>query len=240
MDIKVLYENDNLVAINKPAGVLVHGIFSKGEAKHNEETLVDWASQKYPSMKTVGDAPEMRAGVVHRLDRETSGVMLLAKTQEAFVYLKNLFKKHEIKKTYLALVWGEVSLSVGKRGVIDKPISIVDGSVRRTVFKGKMQREAITEYEVVQKYMTELGAVTLVRAYPKTGRTHQIRVHLASIGHPLVGDKVYGKKYSLPKLDRHFLHADSLELPLQSGERITISADMPVELADILESCQKV
>lgn len=231
MNITVLYEDADLVAVNKPAGVLVHGIFARGEARHNEETLVDWATHRYPAMRQVGDMPSMRPGVVHRLDRETSGVMVLAKTQEAFTYLKEQFKNRHIRKTYLALVWG---VPKERKGVIDKPISIVDGSVRRTVFKGKMQREAITEYEVVHTYMSELGEVSLVRAYPKTGRTHQIRVHFASINCPLVGDKLYGKKYSLTGLDRHFLHADSLELPLRGGKRITLSAEMPAELQDLI------
>lgn len=231
MRIKVLYEDDSLLAVEKPAGVLVHGIYQGGKAKHAEETLADWIREKYPKIGSVGDAPQTRPGVVHRLDRETSGVMLLAKNQKAFDFLKNLFKNRQIEKTYLALVWGEIKRD---EGVIDKPISIVDGSVKRTVFKGKMQREAITEYKVLKRYTCELGELTLVEAKPKTGRTHQIRVHFASIGHPLAGDKLYGKKYSLPQLDRHFLHAKKIEFLSEDGKRISVVSEIPSEMKKVL------
>ncbi len=238
----VLYEDENVIAVNKPAGLLVHGIFHKGFAKHNEQTLVDWALKHYPPIASVGDEPETRPGVVHRLDRETSGVMVMAKNQAAFTFLKSLFKEKEASKTYLALVWGRVR---EHEGVIDKPISIVDGSVKRTVFKGKMSREAITEYKVRGYYKTQGEEFTLVQLHPKTGRTHQLRVHMASLGNPLVGDKLYGeKKEALRKkltgpvgnLARQFLHADSLEIPLSDQKRITVSADLPSDLSEVLAS----
>src|SRR5688572_28153555 len=105
---EILFENKDLVIVNKPAGWLVHGIYHKGEAKHSEETLTDWIVKRYPEVAGVGDSPATRAGIVHRLDRETLGVMVIAKTQEAFTYLKKIFQAREVQKTYQALVWGRV------------------------------------------------------------------------------------------------------------------------------------
>jgi 23S rRNA pseudouridine1911/1915/1917 synthase len=173
---KILYEDKDLLLVDKPAGWLVHGIYHKGEAKHDEETLVDWIAKRYPEIKDVGDpsagsgqVPQhSRAGIVHRLDRETSGVMVIARSQESFVYLKKLFQTRDIHKTYQTLVWGRVK---NESGVIDKPISIVDGSVRRTVFKGKMTRPAVTSYSVVKFLKSESGdEFTLLEVSPKTGR----------------------------------------------------------------------
>lgn len=232
MSLPILYEDKEILVINKPAGLLVHGVFAKGKAKHREDTLADWLIDKYPNIANIGDAPNIRPGLVHRLDRETSGVMVIAKTQESFLYLKKLFQNKEIKKTYLALVWGTVKEN---KGVIDKPISIVDGSVKRTVHKGKMKREAITKYEVIKR----LPKFTLLKVHPLTGRTHQIRVHLAAIGHPVVGDKLYGGKRQVLSVkgqvfSRQFLHADSIEFKSPSGKMLRLSADLPRDLAKII------
>ncbi|MBI2013323.1 MAG: RluA family pseudouridine synthase [Candidatus Colwellbacteria bacterium] len=238
MEPKVIYEDENILAINKPAGLIAHEVRGKhfrDGTQIKEETLVDWLIQKYPSIKNIGDKNLQdevpRPGLVHRLDRETSGVMLIAKNQKTFEYLKELFQAQKIKKTYITLVHGKVK----ENGVIDKPIGIKGGTVRRTVHVSrgaKMVREAITEYKVQKSFGDRY---TLVKCYPKTGRTHQIRVHLASIGHPVVGDKLYGGKKDSLGLGRHFLHADSLELPLASGKRVTISADMPEDLSNIID-----
>ena len=232
---KILYENQDLLLVNKPAGWLVHGVYHKGEAKHDEETLVDWIAKKYPEIKDIGDVPAQRGGIVHRLDRETSGVMVIARTQESFTYLKKLFQTRNIHKTYQALVWGRVKAD---SGVIDKPISIIDGSVKRTVFKGKMSREAVTEYKVIKRYTTSDGrdALTLVEVSPKTGRTHQIRVHFSSIGHSVVGDKLYGKKGSIDGLERQFLHAHRIEFISSDGEKIVGTSELPMELKQVLSS----
>ena len=247
MNIPIIYEDKNVLAINKPAGLLVHGV--KGKHAKSEPDLVDWIKENYPEIKNVGDhqphvgqSDEHRPGIVHRLDRETSGVMLIAKNQEYFDYLKRLFKEHTIKKTYMALVAGRVPQ---KSGIINKPIGIKDGTIKRTVHtaRAKMIREAITEY-VVKKYFKVLDPIdekkdreyTLVECRPQTGRTHQIRVHLASIGHPVVGDSLYGSKDNkIGGLDRHFLHADSIEFANETGKRIKISADLPEELNVILD-----
>lgn len=227
----MLYEDKDLLLVDKPAGWLVHGVYHKGEARHNEETLVDWIAKKYPEIKDVGDVPAQRGGIVHRLDRETSGVMVIARTQDSFAYLKKLFQTRDIHKTYRALVWGRVK---NDSGVIDKPISIIDGSVKRTVFKGKMSREAVTEYKVLSRYFSDDEPLTLVEVSPKTGRTHQIRVHFSSMGHSVVGDKLYGKKGSIAGLERQFLHAYKIEFTAPSGKRVTGVSELPFELAQAL------
>ena len=249
LEIPVLYEDKDVVVINKPAGLLVHGIFDKNGPKHNEETLVDWLAKKYPETKDVGDRDEdnlikqQRGGIVHRLDRYTSGVMVIARNQKSFEYLKKLFQGRSIKKEYVALVWGRIH---EKSGVIDKPISIKDGTVKRTVFKGKMPREAVTEYETIGHYEHRQGKhtdeLTLVKVMPKTGRTHQIRVHFSSIGQSVAGDLLYGKKgplefesgEPLEKLNRQFLHAQQLSFTLPNDTKKVFTAELPSELKQTL------
>jgi 23S rRNA pseudouridine1911/1915/1917 synthase len=226
-DLEVLYEDDNFLAVNKPSGVLVHPINSRS----GEETVVDWLKLNRPQVLGVGDNPELRPGIVHRLDRDTSGVLIIAKTQEYFEYLKSLFQEHELNKIYLALVYGHILSG----GIIDKPIGLRNGSIKRTVttIKAKMIKEAVTEYKVrgYVKLITSTGPqeCTLLEVTPHTGRTHQIRVHMASIGHPIVGDPIYGGKHR-DKAGRLCLHAYSLELPIAPGKRIKIVADPPEEL----------
>ena len=231
--VKIIYEDGDIIAINKPAGLLVHGVGLDAKAERKSETLVDWISDNYPEIKNVGDEPNLRPGIVHRLDRETSGVLIIAKNQKAFEYLKNLFKKREINKKYIALVKGKIK---NKRGVIDSPIGKNKKDFRKkAVFQNSAEktREAITEYNVLEKFLE----YTLVEAYPKTGRTHQIRVHLKSIGHPVVCDKLYGpKKEECPfGLSRHFLHANEIDLILPSGVRIKLEADLPEDLERVLK-----
>jgi 23S rRNA pseudouridine1911/1915/1917 synthase len=229
-----IYQDKNFLAVDKPAGILVHAT-----ANSQEQTLVDWLLKHYPEIKKVGDAPEIRPGIVHRLDKDTSGVILVARNKKYFAYLKNLFQTHQIKKTYLALVWGKVE---PKTGIIEKPIRLKSGSVKRTVWQGKMEKEAITEYKVLKylKYNTSFTIVnkllyfSLLKVMPKTGRTHQIRVHLASINHPVVGDALYGKKTNPFNLKRLFLHAESLEFNQSNGKRIKIEVGLPDELKTII------
>ncbi|PIR88763.1 MAG: RluA family pseudouridine synthase [Candidatus Harrisonbacteria bacterium CG10_big_fil_rev_8_21_14_0_10_44_23] len=236
MDIESLRVDKDYLALNKPAGVLVHGIFDKHGAKHEEETLADWAVNNYPEIKGVGE-DENRPGIVHRLDRETSGVIIVVRNQEAFKYFKSLFQNREIEKEYIALVWGRMQ---EKNGIINKTISIRDGSVKRTVFKGKMPRAAITEYAVEGVFKDVSGnEFSLLRAKPRTGRTHQIRVHLSSLGHPVVGDKLYGKKNSPEGLQRHFLHAAVLRFKDLDGKEQKIEASLPPELVVFLGSLKK-
>lgn len=238
-EIEIIYEDENFVAVNKPAGLLVHSIKvrDKGsEIKKGELTLVDWIIEKYPDIKKVGDDPEMRPGIVHRLDKNTSGVIIIAKNQEYFDYLKKFFQTHEMKKIYFALVYGRVKEN---KGVIEKPISLKADSIKRTVWDGKMTKEAITEYKVLKRFLKDNSEFTLLQAEPKTGRTHQIRIHFSSIGHPIVGDSLYGPKENLFGLHRQFLHAHSLEFSKSNGQRIKIEADLPEELSAIIDTLKK-
>lgn len=247
--IKILYEDKNFLAVYKPAGVLVHGTqlrMQNAELRIKESTLVDFLIKKYPEIKTVGDDPKTRPGIVHRLDKDTSGVILIARNQKYFEYLKNLFQTGQIKKTYLALVYGKVSpvrngASNGvepKTGIIEKPIFLKPGTTKRTVHEGKMEKPAITEYKVIKflklKDDDKEKIFSLLKIFPKTGRTHQIRIHLSSIGHPIVGDTFYGHKTNPLGLTRQFLHAESLEFSQENGKRIKIETGLPEDLKKVL------
>jgi len=231
MKVDIIYEDSDVLIINKHAGVLVHGIEGRGAGE--EETLADWLIVHYPEVARVGDDPAKRPGIVHRLDRDTSGVMVIARNQYTFTYLKKLFADHKIKKIYRALVYGKMKQA---DGTIDKAISIKPGTVKRTVHKGKMTKDASTEYKVLQTFED----FSLVEAVPKTGRTHQIRLHLASINHPVVGDVLYGKrkKINIPGAKRQMLHAYSLEFSLPRGKRIHAVADLPEDMEAALAYLQ--
>ncbi len=215
-EIKIIYEDENILAINKPAGLIVHG---------EGPSVVDWLIKKYPDIKKVGE-DLTRPGIVHRLDKDTSGVLLIAKNQKSFEYLKTQFKERKIKKRYLVLVEGIIK---NVKGVIDLPIGRAKKSFKKLASKsaqGKI-REAITEYKVLKKF----DNYTLLEAYPQTGRTHQIRVHFKAIGHPVAGDKLYGHENNL---SRQFLHANSLEFNLMDDSRIKLEADLPSDLKNFL------
>jgi 23S rRNA pseudouridine1911/1915/1917 synthase len=227
-EIKIIYEDDDIIAVNKPAGLLVHGVNLKSQ-KSNFKSLADWLLKKYPEIKNVGEDPK-RPGIVHRLDKDTSGVLLVAKNQKSFDRLKSQFQDRKIRKTYLVLVDGIIKDNLG---IIDLPIGKSKKDFRKKEahpeagLRGRV-REAITEYKVLKRFKK----FTLVEVFPKTGRTHQIRVHFKAIGHPVVGDKLYGPKEA--PLDRQFLHANSLELTLLGGARIKLEADLPEDLKNFL------
>lgn len=232
MEPEIVYQNNNLLIINKPSGLLAHPY-----KYWSGPTVASWILEKFPEIKNVGENPD-RPGMVHRLDRDTSGLMVIAKNQGTFAYLKKLFQEHKVKKTYLALVCGEVE---PREGTIAKPIGINNGSVKRTVRGGRMVKEAITEYRTKKVFSAggPSSTFSLLEVSPRTGRTHQIRVHLASIGHPVAGDALYGSKKMLAwsesaGLTRIFLHAESLEFTAENGERIKAAADLPSELDDFL------
>jgi len=237
---EIIYEDESLLAVNKPAGLLVHGVAARGKRSASPEreqgpaetTLVDWLLKRYPEVKTVGEKPEERPGIVHRLDKGTSGVMLVAKTQTCFDYLKNLFRSHQIKKGYLVLVHGEVK---PKQGIIKKPIGLKSGTTKRSVYSEKFAKEAKTNYKVI-KYFTSEGKkiFSLLDVIPETGRTNQIRVHLASIHHPVVGDSLYGLRKEPRWASRLMLHAESIEFTLRSGRRLRIEAEPPKEFWSII------
>lgn len=225
---EIIFENENFLAVNKPAGLVVHPAKiaagkQRDENKEHEPTLVDWLLKNRPEVKTVGDDPTTRPGIVHRLDKETSGIMLIPKTQEYFEYLKSLFKEHKVKKIYFAVVRG---IPKEKSGVIDAPIGIVNGTLKRSVRSAKMQKTAVTKYNVI----SEFSGGTLLEVHPETGRTHQIRVHLASIGHPILGDRLYGgskKKAKDTVSPRLMLHAADIEFPDRDGSVIHLSTEPP-------------
>ena len=229
MQPSVIYEEADFLVINKPAGLIVHPV-----NQSDTESVVSWLLKNYPEVATVGDDPDSRAGIVHRLDRDTSGVMIIPRTQEAFLFFKNLFQTKTVYKTYLALVYGAPK---DAKGTIDKPIGLNSGTVKRTVHvkNAKMVKDAVTDYEVIKTFEIGGTQVSLMRVSPRTGRTHQIRVHMASINCPIVGDALYGSKKPLIQISRQFLHADSIEFPTPRGNRLTISADMPEELALLIK-----
>ncbi len=229
----IIYENKDVLVVDKPAGMAVHP-----DKNHQSGTLIQEVLKTHPEIKNVGDPSinsgqvNLRPGIVHRLDKDTSGIMIVAKNQPAFDYLKCQFQERKVKKTYVALVAGNLK---NKTGVIDLAIGRSRKSPLRRLASPKARgklREAVTEYKTLERF----GNYTLIEAYPKTGRTHQIRVHFKAIGHPLVCDKIYAGKPNCPfGLSRHFLHAFSLELTLPDGSRSRLETDLPADLTHVLE-----
>jgi 23S rRNA pseudouridine1911/1915/1917 synthase len=221
--VPVVHEDEHLLVIDKPAGLVVHP-----GAGQDEGTLVNGLLARYPEIRAVGQAD--RPGIVHRLDRGTSGLMLVARTPAAYEALVAMLGAREIERRYRALVWGTLS---SPTGLVDAPIgrSSRDRTRMAVTVGGKPAR---TRYEVVRSYR-EPVEVTELRCRLETGRTHQIRVHLASIGHRVVGDARYGgQRQSLP-MSRPFLHAEHLALghPV-TGEPLSFDAPLPDDLAGVL------
>jgi 23S rRNA pseudouridine1911/1915/1917 synthase len=259
MDIKIIHEDDNFIAIDKPSGVVVN----KSETA-KEETVQDWAQQylkirnpkseirnkfQIPNSKTKNSFELRdssfefldRSGVVHRLDKETSGILLIAKNPEAFLNLKNQFKDRTTEKTYIALSHeeikpeqGEINVPVGRLPYNRTKFGVIAGG-----------REALTRYKVLSiKYLVSKGnsePLSLIELKPKTGRTHQIRVHLKYINHPIFSDPLYVGRKTLRNdrkfLDRLFLHAKELSFNHpQTGERMNLSAELPFDLTNFLNT----
>ncbi len=209
----IVYEDDDLAVINKPAGMMVHAGAGATEDERNRGTLVNALLHRFGQLSAVSG--EMRPGIVHRLDKQTSGLIIVAKNDVAHRKLATQFSRREVKKIYIALVHGSLKQN---RGTINNPIR--RDQVRRTrmTTRGSGGREAITHYTVQRRVDSSYGKFTLLEIRIDTGRTHQIRVHLASLGHPVVGDALYGapreirgKNKSTSSLPRNFLHAASLE-----------------------------
>ncbi len=223
----IVYEDVHLLIVNKPAGMVVHPA-----AGHSTGTLVHAVLAHAPELTGVGGV--QRPGVVHRLDKDTSGLILLAKDDATHQWLQNQFKLRKVKKTYIALVDGAPPTPTGR----------VEASIGRDPSKRKQMavlpdgkgRSAVSEYRVVKSFPHH----TLVEVHPLTGRTHQIRVHMAFIGCPVVGDKVYGHKKSTLPLNRHFLHAREIEITLP-GEKTprSFSAPLAPELERILQTLEQ-
>jgi 23S rRNA pseudouridine1911/1915/1917 synthase len=219
MPLNILYEDDDLLAVDKSAGLTVHP--APGHPSH---TLVNAILSHFPHLADIGDS--LRPGVVHRLDKDTSGVMLVAKNSLAQADLAQQFKSHSVTKAYLVLVKGKLE---PENGVIEADIGR-DPRNRKRMAVVAEGREARTEYRVI-KY---IGDYTLLEVMPETGRTHQIRVHLAAIGYPVVGDKVYGVKS--PFLSRQFMHASRLGFKLPStGEYVEFRSELPPDLEQALK-----
>ena len=227
--IRVLYEDDQVLVVFKPSGLLVH---ATGD-REASSTLVDSIKAHFPGIVSVGENA-LRPGIVHRLDKDVSGVMVVAKTNEAFHDLKRQFSNREVEKEYLALAYGTLPKD---HDVISLKIAR-SKSRKRMVARPESQegKEAATEYDVLKRFKT----ATLVRVRIHTGRTHQIRAHFKGIDHPLVGDALYAKKHMRHikpiEFPRVFLHAAKLSFALPDGTRKTVEAPVPKELTDLLET----
>lgn len=214
LPLTVLYEDEELLVVDKPAGLAVHPA-----PGHPRGTLAHALLAHRPQLARVGEA--LRPGIVHRLDRDTSGVMVVAKTEEARVELMRQLAERSVRKTYLALVRG---VPQSPEGVIEAPIGR-DPRHRQRMAVVEGGKEARTRYQVRERF----AGAALLEVHPETGRTHQVRVHLAAIGHPVVGDPVYGRRSEL--VPRQFLHAARLRLRLPStGEEREFEAPLPPEL----------
>lgn len=222
----VLAEHELFVVIDKPAGLIVHS-----DGRTHEPSLADWIAQKYPSLRGVGGAwisPQGEHialnGLVHRLDRKTTGVIIAAKTQKAFDYLRQEFKERRVEKKYLAWVYG---VPKEKEGIIIAEIMRSSEPPKHWYARSCTSddpRAAVTEWKFIQ---SKDGA-SLVELIPKTGRTHQIRVHLSSIGYPIVADHLYARDHDpILGFTRPALHASSIALTLPNGERVEYQAPLP-------------
>jgi 23S rRNA pseudouridine1911/1915/1917 synthase len=222
--LEVIYEDIDIAVINKPAGLTVYP--APGHASH---TLVNALLQRFPDLACFGDSP--RPGIVHRLDKDTSGLIVVVRNEKARLDLVNQFRSRSVKKAYLILVQGKLE---PERGAIDAPIGR-DPSDRKRMAVVTRGRTARTDYCVLQHYKS----CTLAEVRIQTGRTHQIRVHMTAIGHPVVGDKIYGRSSSIFS-GRQFLHACYLELELpHSGQVRSFTCGIPPDLQQVLKSFDK-
>lgn len=237
MNISIVYEDENILVLNKPAGLITH----PKNLSDTQDSVTGWLVEKYPKLKNVGEpfiasGKEIpRVGVVHRLDKDTSGLLIVAKNDTVFFYLKDLFQERNIKKYYLALVEGKPKKL---KGIISAPLGRI-GLKRTTKIIGNKlidKKEAETEYKAVKEFRD----FTLLELTPKTGRTHQIRVHLNSIGHPVAGDPIYGFKKSSPPpgLKHLFLHAYKLDFNTPDGKRMVLETDLPEDLQKVLNELE--
>jgi len=225
--LEVVFENSDVLVVDKPAGMVVHP--SPG---HERGTLVHAALGHAPDIEGIGG--EERPGIVHRLDKETSGLIVIAKNEQAHRWLQDQFREHKVQKIYLALVdgapptpSGRVEAPIGRNTTHRKLMAVVPPE------KG---REAVTEYHTLERF----PGYTLLEIHPLTGRTHQIRVHLAFLGCPVSGDTVYGKRKPTLELDRQFLHAQRLTIALPGEKRSrTFETPLPTELEMVLKGLRK-
>ena len=229
--LEIIYQDENIIVVNKPAGMQVHP-----SDVEKENTLVNALVVDFSEIKKVHDGSEdswMRPGIVHRLDKDTSGAIVVARNQKTFDELKRKFADREMEKNYVALVYGHLKKEAG---VVDAPIARSASFKKQKIARGKMKgtaRPALTEYKLLKRYQD----FDLVEALPKSGRMHQIRVHLSSIGNPIVGDEKYKRKdLSIPVgVKRHLLHAQKLKFEL-NGKKYNFSADLPQDFQGFLDT----
>ncbi len=234
-DIKldIVFENKDLAIINKPSGMVVH---PTDEGKHFSGSLVNALLNKFGSKGLSNIGGPLRPGIVHRLDKDTSGLLIIAKNNKIHRYLIKKMKDRKIEKIYYALVLGKLETP---QGTIDAPLSRARRDYKKVALSGEGEgREAITKYTVKSEYDFKNNLFTLVEARILTGRTHQIRVHFASIGHPVIGDEIYGNKKinSLFDLNRFFLHAAELKFKMPDGTEINVKKDLPKELKKVISN----
>lgn len=237
---EIIYENSDYIVINKPAGLVVHS-----DGKTAERTLVDWIIENYPEIRGVGEPMIIenkgvettidRPGIVHRLDRETSGVMIIAKNQESFEFFKNAFKDRDIEKTYQAIVWGHVKED---EGTIDAPIARSKSDFRKwSAQRGKRgaQRPAVTDYKVLARFEDNKDKFSFIELHPHTGRTHQIRVHMKYFNHPIICDSLYAEgKPAVLGFARTALHSRKIEFTDMIGEEKSFEAPYPEDFLDTI------
>ena len=247
----IVYEDNDLAIVNKPAGMMVHAGAGATDDARNRGTLVNALLHHFAALSEVGG--DLRPGIVHRLDRATSGLMVVAKNDEAHRRLAKQFSERQVHKTYIALVHGWPKQD---RGTIQSAISRHTQKRARMTTRGFGGREAVTHYVVKRKIDSPYGKFALLEVKIETGRTHQIRVHLSSIGHPVVGDALYGapgelrtesnkrRAAGMPAilaLDRNFLHSATLELiHPRTGEPLKFSRPLPPDLETLLANLENV
>jgi len=223
--LRIVYEDEDLVVVDKPPGLVVHPA-----AGHRSGTLLNALLARYPDLPL---DEEKRPGIVHRLDKDTSGLIVVARSHDARENLQAQFKAREVLKVYLSLVEGVVE---PRNGVIDASIGRDTRDRKRMAVVPSGGRLAVTEFRVLER----LGEYTLLEARPRTGRTHQVRVHLAFLGHPVVGDSVYGHRKRPLALERQFLHAHRLAFRHpSSGREVELVSELPADLERVLEMLRR-
>lgn len=238
----IVYEDDDLAVVNKPAGMMVHAGAGATDDERNRGTLVNALLHHFGELSSAGG--DLRPGIVHRLDKETSGLIVVAKNDAAHRKLAEEFSSRRVKKTYVALVHGFLKKD---RDTVSSSISRDVNRRTRMTTRRSGGREAITHYEVERRMESPYGKFTLLRVTIETGRTHQIRVHLASIGHPVVGDTLYGAPRQIAakagpaiSLPRNFLHAAEIRfVHPRTGNPISFSAPIPGQLRQFLAAVEQ-
>lgn len=229
--IKIIYENNDYIIIDKPAGLITHG-----DGKNIESSVADQIIELYPHIKGVGETNEKyeRSGIVHRLDKDTSGIMIISKTQDFYEFIKKQFQEHYIQKEYRALVYGHFKAN---SGYIKEDIGRSKNDFRKYVCGRHMRgeaRPAETYYEVLNSFESNNEKYSYISAFPKTGRTHQIRVHMKHIHHGIVADSLYMSGHKDLGLKRHALHAYKITFKNKAQEEVSYICPLPEDMEGVL------